>query len=152
MELAAMLIKPGDPQGATLLYNLAILQKNDGRLKDALKSIRAALTINPESWNLQMIEAGYMVLNNEREEGLKKFEKIERPRGDVEFFNIMTSWFDAVSKQREKFYKDFEKALAESRSTQILEWIDQDVDLDVYRNEPEFKALVEKHAARLRGK
>jgi len=26
------------------------------------------------------------------------------------------------------------------------------VDLDAFRNEPEFKALVEKHAPRLRGK
>jgi tetratricopeptide (TPR) repeat protein len=152
MELAATLIKPGDPEAASILYNLAILQKNDKRLGDALKSIRLALKINPESWNLQMIEAGYMVLNNEREAGLKKFAAIERPRGDVEFFNIMTAWFDAVSKQREKFYADFEKALSQSRSTDILEWIDQDVDLDVYRNEPEFKALVEKHAPRLRGK
>ena len=37
-------------------------------------------------------------------------------------------------------------------STHIPERLDQDVDLDVYRNEPEFKALVVKHGARLREK
>ena len=152
MELAVVLIKPGDPNLATYLYNLAILQKNDGRLPDALKAIREALKINPESWNLQMLEAGYLVLNNQRDEGLAHFAKIERPAADVQFFNIMNAWFYAVSHQREKFYAEFEHALVEAKSTHILEWIDQDVDLDDYRKEPEFKALVEKHAPRLRGK
>ncbi|HTL51587.1 MAG TPA: transglutaminase family protein [Planctomycetota bacterium] len=151
MELAAALMKPGDPNNATVLYNLAILQKNDQRLDDALVSIRAALKINPESWNLQVIEAGYMVLNGEKEAGQKKFEAVERPHGDVDFFEVMQTWFFAVSHQREKFYTQFEKALSTSHSTHILEWIDQDVDLDVYRAEPEFKALVEKYAPKLRG-
>ncbi len=152
MELAVVLIKPGDPSLASYLYNLAILQKNDGRLPDALKAAREALKINPESWNLQMLEAGYLVLNGQREEGLARFAKIERPVADVQFFNIMNAWFYAVSKQRDEFYREFKHALEESKSTQILEWIDQDVDLDPYRNDPEFKALVEQHARRLRGK
>jgi tetratricopeptide (TPR) repeat protein len=152
MELALMLITPGDPELASAYYNLAILQKNDGRLKDALESIRGALKINPESWNLQMIEAGYMVLDGDKDAGLKKFAAIQEPRGDSEFFRIMNAWFYAVSKQREKFYDAFEKALSASRSTHILEWIDQDVDLDVYRNEPQFRTLLEKHGTRLKGK
>ena len=152
MELAAVLTQPGDPRLADTLYSLAILQKNDDRLGDALESIRKARKINPESWNLQVIEAGYLVLNGQREEGLKLFEAVQRPRGDADFYEIMQTWFFAVSKQREKFYPQFEKALAGARSTRILEWIDQDVDLDVYRQEPDFKALVEKHALRLRGK
>jgi tetratricopeptide (TPR) repeat protein len=152
MELAVVLIKPGDPELTTALYNLAILQKNDGRLPDALKAIREALKLNPESWNLQMLEAGYLVLNGQRDDGLAAFSKIQRPQAAVEFFDIMNAWFYAVSQQRDKFYPAFEQALAESQSTHILEWIDQDVDLDVYRNEAEFKALVEKHGIRLRGK
>lgn len=151
MELAAALMKPGDPNNAGVLYNLAILQKNDGRLDDALASIRMALKINPESWNLQVIEAGYMVLKGDKDEGMKKFVEIKRPRGDVEFFEIMVTWFYAVYQDRAKFYSQFEKALSQARATHILEWIDQDVDLDVYRKDPEFKALVEKHAKRLRG-
>ncbi|MCY3017766.1 MAG: tetratricopeptide repeat protein [Planctomycetota bacterium] len=145
MELAVAL----QPDNDGLLYNLAILQKNDGRLKDALATIAAARRLNPESWNLQMIEAGYQVLDGQREKGLELYAKIERPRGDVEFYDIMQAWFHAVSQQREGFYKHFEYALSHARSTSILEWIDQDVDLDVYRNENEFKALVEKHRARL---
>ena len=152
MELAVVLIKPGDPELASALYNLAILQKNDGRLPDALKAIREALKLNPESWNLQMLEAGYLVLNGSRDDGIAHFAKIQRPQGDVEFFDVMNAWFYAVSRQRDKFYPAFEHALEQSHSTHILEWIDQDVDLDEYRKEPEFKALVEKHGARLRGK
>lgn len=151
MELAATLEPEGSPERAADLYNLAILQKNDGRLGDALRSIRAALQINPESWNLQMIEAGYMVLNGERDDGLKRFEKIERPRGDAEFYESMLAWFYAVSKQRDKFYTQFERTLSLSRSPHNLVWIEQDVDLNVYRDEPEFKALVEKHRQRILG-
>ncbi len=151
MELATVLMAPNDPELASALYNLAILQKNDKRLKDALRSIRRALQINPESWNLKFIEAGYMILDSQREEGLKKFELIEAPRGDAEFYEIMCAWFYSVSQQRDKFYQAFETTLTHARATHILEWIDQDVDLDVYRNEEQFKALVEKHAKRLRG-
>jgi tetratricopeptide (TPR) repeat protein len=152
MELAITLASPNDPELANSLYNLAILQKNDACLGEALKSIRKALKINPESWNLQMIEAGYMWLNGEKEEGLKRFAVIEKPRENLEFYEIMLGWFYAVSQQREKFYPQFKKTLDHARTPQILIWIEQDVDLDIYRNEPEFIALVEKHRNRLLGK
>ncbi|MGD0090782.1 MAG: hypothetical protein ABSE73_12755, partial [Planctomycetota bacterium] len=151
MELAATMLQEGSPERANCLYSLAILQKNDGCLGAALQSIRTALKINPESWNLKMIEAGFMVLNGEREEGRKRFEMIARPRGDAQFYEDMLAWFYAVDKQREKFYTQFEHALSLSRSPHTLVWIEQDVDLDVYRGEPEFKALVEKHRRRILG-
>jgi tetratricopeptide (TPR) repeat protein len=152
MELAAALVSPQSPEYPSILYNLAILQKNDGRLGEALESIRKALKLNPENWNLQVLEAGYLVLNGQRDEGLATFAKVQRPRGDVEFYEIMVSWFYAVSEQRGKFYGQLERALDLSNSTRILVWIEQDVDLDPYRNEPEFKALVAKATARLQGK
>lgn len=147
MELATAL----DPQSDSTLYNLAILQKNAGRLGDALVTVRRARKINPESWNLHILEAGYMILNGQREEGMKLFETLEKPRADEEFWDIMQAWFFAASTQREKFYAAFEKALTKAHSTRILEWIDQDPDLDVYRNEEEFKTLVEKNRKRLVG-
>jgi len=152
MELAAAMIDPGDPSGAATLYNLAILQKCDGRIPDALDSIHKALKLNPESWNLKVLEAGYLVLTGQREEGLRLFELVQEPRGDKIFYEVMRAWFYAASQQRGLFYPQFTKALEASQDTHILEWIDQDVDLDVYRNEPEFKALLDKHRARLLGK
>lgn len=151
MELAVALVDPADPNMANVLYNLSILQKNDKRLDDALASIRKARRINPESWNLQTIEAGYLVLNGQQEAGYKLFETVKPPRADRQFYEVMVAWFYAVSRQREKFYPAFETALANSRNTHILEWIDQDVDLDLYREEPDFKALVAKHKERLLG-
>ena len=147
MELAVML----DPQSDSTLYNLAILQKNAGRLADAIGTIRRARKINPESWNLHILEAGYLILNGERDEGMKLYDTLEKPRADEEFWDIMQAWFFAASAQRDKFYPQFEKALSQAHSTRILEWIDQDPDLDVYRNEEEFKAAVEKHRKRLLG-
>ncbi|HYG76922.1 MAG TPA: tetratricopeptide repeat protein [Planctomycetota bacterium] len=145
MELASAL----DPDNDSTLYNLAILQKNDGRLDDALTTIRRARKINPESWNLHIMEAGYLIFAGKREEGMKLYETLEKPRADVEFWEIMQTWFMAASQQREKFYTQFERALSLARSPRILEWIEQDPDLDVYRNETEFKDLVAKHRPRL---
>ncbi|MFH0939052.1 MAG: transglutaminase family protein [Planctomycetota bacterium] len=149
MELATTLILENSPDYVNVLYNLAIMMKNDKRLDEALTIIRAALKKSSESWNLQMLEAGYMIMNNQREDGLKRFEKIERPRSDLEAYEGMLAWFYAVSHQREKFYSQLDRALALSQSPHILIWIEQDIDLDVYRNEPEFKALVEKHRQRI---
>jgi tetratricopeptide (TPR) repeat protein len=154
MELALMM--EDDPQGAGMashLYNLAILQKNDGQLSQALDSIARGRELNPESWSLKIINAGYLVLNGQVEEGEALFARIkdEKPRGREEFYNIMIAWFYAVSEQREQFYAAFTHALEQSRTVGVLHWIDQDVDLDIYRNEPEFQALVRKHRARILG-
>jgi regulator of sirC expression with transglutaminase-like and TPR domain len=154
MELAvAMAGGPRDPRLPNLLYNLAILQKNDGRLAEAIASIRGARKMNPEKWSLKIILAGYLVLNLQREEGMRFFAEIkdQKPRGQEEFYNNMIAWFYAVCKQREKFYVAFEDALTKAKSTGMLHWIDQDVDLDVYRKEDKFKKLVAKHRARLLG-
>jgi len=151
MELALALRPKEGPAYATDLYNYAILLKNDNRMDEALDAIAQALKINPESWNLKLLQAGYHVIKGNRERGLELYAKIERPRGDVEFFSAMQAWFHAVSGQREKFYALFREALEGSRSVQILHWIDQDTDLDPYRNDPEFKQLVETHRKRLTG-
>jgi tetratricopeptide (TPR) repeat protein len=156
MELALAFAPtdPRDPRRPTLLYNLAILQKNDGRLKDALASIEEAQRCNPEAWSLKIIKAGYLVLDGRRGEGLALFARIkdEKPRGQEEFYNVMIPWFYAVSEQRERFYSAFAYALERASSIYMLHWIDQDVDLDVYRDESEFKALVARHSARLLGR
>jgi len=146
MELAAAI----DPTDGTL-YNLAILQKCDGKLKDALATIRQARKMNSESWNLQILEAGYLVLDGQTEAGQRLFESLEKPRGDVDFWEIMQAWYFAATKQHDKFYVQLERALSITRSTNILEWIDQDPDLDIYREQEKFKALVEKHRLRLTG-
>ncbi|MHC4504295.1 MAG: tetratricopeptide repeat protein [Planctomycetota bacterium] len=155
MELALTLVAdPRDPRRPSALYNLSILQKNDGRLGDALASIDEAMRYNPEMWSLKIVKSGYLVLAGRRKKGLALFERIkdQKPRGQEEFYNIMIAWFHAVSRQREAFYRAFAHALASCKTTGILHWIDQDVDLDHYREESEFKALVAKHRARLLGR
>jgi len=145
MELAAVL----DPQNPSTLYNLAILQKCDGKLPEALKTIRMARKLNPESWNLQILEAGYLVLNGNRDEGTELYSKLEKPRGDTEFWNIMQAWYHSAARNDAQFYESFEYALKESKTTGILEWIDQDPDLDPYREQERFMKLVREHRTRL---
>jgi len=150
-ELALALEPEGSPEMASHLYNYAILLKHDGRLDDALATVGQALRLNPESWNLRVIEAGYLVLAGQVDEGRRRFAAVSEPRGDREFWLTMQAWFHAVARDRAAFYRDFARALTESNSARILAWIGQDVDLDHYRSEDEFRALVERHRARLLG-
>lgn len=140
------------PDGAGLdsqLYNLAILQKNSGDVKAALRTIERALKHNPESWALQILKAGYLVADGQRARGIELFETLEDPRAEQEFCDVMHAWFWASCLEREEFYLAFEHALNRATSPQIFEWVDQDPDLDFLREDKKFKTLVRKHRARL---
>lgn len=150
-ELVLASIKPGDPTLSSNLYNYAILLKNDNRLPDALTVIDQAIKLNPEEWNLTMLKAGYLCLSGRMEEGKALRSTIKAPRADAEFWAIMHAWFFAVSAQKQEFYKAFSIALENAHSEGILNWIDEDVDLDPYRQEVEFKRLVDEHRKRLMG-
>lgn len=150
-ELAMARDQPQDAQLASDLYNYAILLKNDGRLADALRAIDRALALNPESWNLQVLKAGYLCLAGQGAAGRTLFAGIAPPRADAEFWASMQAWFCAVSGQKEEFYKRFAAALENAHGEHILTWIEQDVDLDPFRQEPEFIRLVEGNRARLLG-
>ena len=110
MELAAAI----QPDDASSLYNLAILQKNAGDLKGSLATIEAALKVlNPESWNLLILQAGYLIADGQMERGMNQYETLERPRADEEFWEIMQSWFwAAVPGTRRSFYLQFTRARA----------------------------------------
>jgi hypothetical protein len=149
MELAVTLVPAGSPELAGQLYNLAICQKNDDDIESALSTLVIAKRLNPESWNVQMLEAGYLVLSGQREEGLSRRAAIAPPRDNLEFWLIMKAWFLAVCGEREQFLDAFEAALVASNSQRILVWIDQDVDLDPYRGDGRFQTLVEHHRQRL---
>ena len=151
LELYGALVQRNSPEYASYLYNLAILQKNDEDLPAALLSIEQGIALNPESWNLQVIKAGYPCLSGETEQGLALFKTIEQPRGDLASWNIMQSWFYAVSKQESEFYAAFAHALETAKNPGILTWIAQDVDLDPYREQDAFNALLLKHRPRLIG-
>lgn len=149
MELAADLAPPGSSDQASELYNLAILEKNDHDIDTALATLAHALAINPESWNVQMLEAGYLVLSGRRAEGLAKRARIAEPHADREFWMCMQTWFLAVCGERERFYVSFAETLAAANSQSVLIWIEQDTDLDPYRTEPTFQRLLATHRARL---
>lgn len=150
-ELALALSHPGSPQQANELYCLAILLKEDGRIDDALRAVDGALSLNPESWNLQVIKAGYLCHAKRIDEGKALFATVAKPRAQEDFWNSMQAWFYAVSGQDEAFYRAFTITLEATHSEHTLTWIDQDEDLDRFRKEARFRELVATHRARLLG-
>jgi tetratricopeptide (TPR) repeat protein len=149
LELAITLVPNGSPELAGDLYNLAILQKNDHDLTTAIATIRRARQLNPESWNLQMLEAGYLMLDGQREAAQPIRAAIVKPRAEEEFWASMEAWYLAVSGDRDGFLKKLSVALETSNSLDTLQWIDQDEDLDPYRKDAEFIALIKHHRQRL---
>lgn len=149
MELSLALIPPGSPDLAGGLYNLAILQKNDHDLEAAIATIRQGLRLNPESWNLQMLLAGYLMQSGQREEAARIRAQVVPPRAAAEWWSCMEAWYLAVSGEREAFFTKLTAALEAANSLYLLQWLDQDEDLDPYRSDPQFIDLVRIHRERL---
>lgn len=149
MELALVLTPDGSPTLAEDLYNYAILQKNDRDLDGAIATIRRGRALNPESWNLQMIEAGYLMLAGKRDEASAIRNAIVKPRGEEEFWRSMEAWYLAVSGDGDGFLGKLRDVLEQTNSLDTLVWIDQDEDLNPYRTDARFVALLRIHRQRL---
>jgi tetratricopeptide (TPR) repeat protein len=149
MELALVLTPDGSPTLAEDLYNYAILQKNDRDLDGAIATVRRGRALNPESWNLQMLEAGYLMLAGKREEAAAIRSTIVKPRGEEEFWRSMEAWYLAVSGEHEAFLSKLGEVLEQTNSLDTIVWIDQDEDLDPYRQNPRFLDLLRIHRERL---
>jgi hypothetical protein len=133
------------PRTGELLVNLAIMQKNDKQLDRALQSLYEARAISTGAakLNIELIIAGYLIHNGQKEEGIRMFEAI-KPQLLRDAFAINLAWFYAVADQKDNFYKDFERAL-QVNAERTLEWVDQEVDINKYRNEERFKSLLAKY-------
>ncbi len=149
--LAVASENPGSPELAGDLYNLAIMQKQDGHIDIALQTIERALEINPESWNLKVLKSGYLALSGQKERGLALFATIQPPRAEAEFYDCMHTWFLCVTKQEDAFFAQLKTTLDRANSLGIITWIDQDTDLDAYRHDPRFVALTEAYRKRVTG-
>ncbi len=149
LELSIVLVPEGSPELADELYNLAILQKSDQDLDAALATIRRGRGINPESWNLHMLEAGYLILIGQRAAGEALRAQVVKPRGEEELWLTMEAWYLAVVDNRDGFFAKLTELLERSDTVDTLIWIDQDEILDRYRKDPRFIDLLRIHRERL---
>lgn len=134
------------PATAGVLYDLAIMQKNDQRLDLALRSLEKAKTISgnkDELANIEFVIAGYLIHAGQRQEGLRRFESIKDQLGADRFAGNL-AWFYAVAGREQEFFEALERALR-VRTLETLLWIDQEVDIDKYREHERFKALVARY-------
>jgi hypothetical protein len=131
------------------LSGLAIMQKNDNQIGAALKSLYEAesLSNGAEKLYIELVIAGYLIHAGQHEEGLKRFASIKDQLDHSDDFAVNLAWFYAVADRKEEFYKALEHAL-EVDPTNTLVWIDQEVDIDKYRNEPRFQTVVAKYKGR----
>lgn len=130
---------------------LAGMLSEAGRMNEALARIESARSDNPEDVWMATMHAGILVLAGRREEGRALFDSLEPPRTGLEHFESNRAWFFAVWGERDEFYPQLEKALSLATDPAVLSWIAEDNDLDPYRDEPRFVALVEACRQRLLG-
>jgi tetratricopeptide (TPR) repeat protein len=143
----ALLLEPDEDA----LTGLAIMYKNAERLDDAVRALEVALSMNPEDWNIRLILAGYMIRAGREDEGWRMFETVKEPRTERRFYHTNMAWFYGSIGKRDEFLDHLGKALALSRTPGILNYVRTEVDFDRYRSDAGFKALIEKHRARLIG-
>jgi len=143
----ALLLRPE----ADALGGLAIMYKNASRLEDAIRVLRASLLLNPESWNTRLILAGYLIRAGHEDEGWKMLATVKEPRVDKQLYHTNLAWFYGSVGKKKELLEHLGKALSLSKTPHILNYIRTEVDFDRYRDDPDFKALVEKHRRRLLG-
>ncbi len=145
MEQAAAMV----PENSSTLYLLAIMQKNDNQMEKALKSLKKAqnLSTGMTKLKIQLVTAGYLILDGQPENGMKKFETIKDKLLSDSYFDMTLAWFYAVAGLEDKFYNKLEASLKNNRQ-QTLIWIDREVDLKSYREDARFKQLIQTYEYR----
>ena len=137
------------PPSAYTLIQLAIMQKNTLRIDRAVETLRRAEAISSgaERLKIQLIVAGYLIHAGNRQDGLALYDSISDKLNDGDDHVVDLAWFYAVAGWNDKFYDMFERALA-LRPRATLFWADQEVDIDKYREEQQFKDLLVKYDQR----
>ena len=150
MELAAAMEQDQVEYSDALYSHSAIMQKNAGDTKASLATVEKARAKNPESWLPEILQAGYLISDGQKERGQKLLTRSKSRTATLNFGRSCSRGSGA--REREKFYPQFEHALETAKTPRILEWVDQDPDLDFLREEPRFKALIVKYRALLNDK
>lgn len=132
------------PANASFLYQLAITQKNDGDVEEAIQTLQRALEVSDDSrnkLNYRLVIAGYLVHAGRRAEGMAEFEKISDQVEQRNDLATNLAWFRAVAGPEEEFYQALERALRIDRR-RTMDWLQLEIDLDKYRDEARFKQIV----------
>lgn len=128
---------------------LAIYYKNANQLDDAVRCLKEALERNPEDWNTRLILAGYLIRAKHDDEGWAMFKTVEKPRVDEQFYETNLAWFFGSVGKKAEFLDHLGKALTLAKTPDILNYVNTEVDFDRYREDADFKKLVEAHRERL---
>lgn len=128
---------------------LAIYYKNANLLEDAIRCLKHSVERNPEDWNTRLILAGYLIRAKHDDEGWKMFKTVEKPPVDEQFYETNMAWFYGSVGKKKEFLEHLGKALDLATEPSILNYIKTEVDFDKFREDADFKGLVEKHRKRL---
>lgn len=139
----AVQLIPEEPAG---YLTLAIMEKNSGQLDSALQTLARARERSRNALmtlQLDLVTAGYLYHAKQTADAAELFARVLPIVETDDNYTSNLAWFYAVSGDKEKFYEKFERALA-INPRQALDWAEAEADLDRYRGEERFKALVER--------
>jgi hypothetical protein len=156
-QLARTLKKEGaDVDLGSALFQLAVMQKNLGKISQASANMQAALAERPDHAPTRIAAAGYLALEGKQSEADVQFGKIAvPPRGTLEFVNyaMNATWYHALKGDTQAVVAFADKALADAAGVHalpgLLEYFNTEADLDPYRRKPEFATVLKGYAARV---
>jgi tetratricopeptide (TPR) repeat protein len=132
------------PDAPSAYIDLAIMQKNAGRIEEALGSLEKAHSLPADEatrLDIDLIIAGYRILSGDRDGGLAGFSKIEAAVRNTPSMVTNLAWFYAVAGEDENFYSAFERALEDDREGAVA-WASIEADLDRFRDKERFMKLL----------
>lgn len=137
----------------TSLFQLGVMQKNLGRIDDACRSMKGALEARPDHVATMIATAGYLALAGDAAEGKKLFDAIAIPATETPAFvdyAMNATWFSALAGDDAKVVewatRAFESASSAGQRSAVHQYFSAEVDLDRYRSDPAFAALLAKNA------
>ncbi|MCW8133241.1 MAG: tetratricopeptide repeat protein [Planctomycetota bacterium] len=126
--------------------NLGSVLTEAHRDAEAIAAYEKALAYNPESFFTQVILAGLYERSGDKAKGRAYFATIEEPRDDKITWYCALVWYYANIKEEGLMTKNMEKALALDGSGHVYHYFVREPDLDPYRKNEAFAALMKKHA------
>jgi tetratricopeptide (TPR) repeat protein len=130
-------------------YVLAVMLRLAGRLEEALAALDAALAEYPTHVPSLIAKAGYLHLVGRGDEGQALFASIhpdEKDEAALAYFKLNASWYYALRGEKDRMLRLLEEATYYWGGAHVVAYAREERDLVPYRNDPDFRACLERCA------
>lgn len=131
------------------LFTLAVMQKNSGDLVGAVSNMASSLAHNQGHVPTILALAGYLALSGEKAAGDQLLAQVPVPaRGTLAYvdYGMNATWYAALKGDKDQVLSTMKATLEDAEKNKVksfvVQYFSSEVDLDKYRGDPAFRALL----------